>query len=98
MSDFAVYSPSVMPAVVIGSFSVRSAVAGDVDGLAKVMAARGGTFEENIDHAQTMIEGLDVLLITEKDEKAVGWCGIQKFAIHQGTDPEWVDRRADSHT
>lgn len=90
MSDFAVYTPSVRPAVGDGSFNTRLAVMADATALATVMAARGGTVEVHVDRARKMLEKLDVLLIAEKDEDAVGWCGVQKFAIHPGADPEWL--------
>lgn len=78
------------PPVIDGSFSTRLAVTADVGALATVMAARGGTVEGHADHALKMIERLDVLLIAEKDEDAVGWCGVQKIAIDPGADPEWL--------
>jgi len=90
VSDFAVYVPGVKPSAVAGSFITRAAVTADVDALATVMAARGGSVEEHADHARKMIERLDVLLIAEKDGDAVGWCGVQKFAIHPEADPEWL--------
>lgn len=90
MSDFAAYAPSLKLSVFDGSFDARSAVMTDVDTLATVMAARGGTVEEYVDHARKMIESPDVLLIAEKDEDAVGWCGVQKSSIHPGADPEWL--------
>lgn len=90
MSDFAVYAPSVKPSVVEGAFNTRLAVPADVDALATVMATRGGTVDDHVDHARKMIERLDVLLIAEKAGDAVGWCGVQKFAIHPGADPEWL--------
>lgn len=90
MSDFAAYAPSVKPSVVNGMVITRSAVPADADALASVMAARGGTVEGHVDHARRMIERLDVLLIAERDGDAVGWCGVQKFALHPGVDPEWL--------
>jgi len=90
VSDFAVYVPSVKPSAVAGSFTTRAAVMADVDALATVMAARGRSVEEHVDHARKMIERLDVLLIAEKDGCALGWCGVQKFAIHSEADLEWL--------
>ena len=78
------------PSVIDGAFAARLAVVADATALATVMAARGGTVEEHVDRARNMIERLDVLLIAENHEDAVGWCGVQKFAIHPGTDPEWL--------
>lgn len=63
---------------------------GDADALAAVMATRGGIAEELVDRAQTMIENLDVLLIAEKDSRSIGWCGVQKYPIFPGAEPEWL--------
>lgn len=90
MSDYAAYAPGVKPSVADGVVTTRLAAPADVDALATVMAARGGAVEEHVDHARKMIERLDVLLIAESDEHAVGWCGVQKVAIHPGADPEWL--------
>lgn len=78
------------PPIVDGPFSIRQAVTADVGALATVMAARGGTVESHAGHALKTIERLDVLLIAERDEQAVGWCGAQKNAIDPGGDPEWL--------
>lgn len=90
MSDFAVYAPGVKPSAVEGSFTIRPAVPADVDALATVMAARGGTPEQHVDHARKMIGRLDVLRIAENDECSVGWCGVQKVVICSGADREWL--------
>ena len=90
MSDFAAYAPSVNPSVANGTVSTRLADPADAGALATVMAVRGGTVDEHVDRARRMIERLDVLLIAERDGDAVGWCGVQKFALHPGYDPEWL--------
>jgi ribosomal protein S18 acetylase RimI-like enzyme len=90
VNDFAVYVPSVRPSAVAESFTTRAAVTADVDALATVMAARGGSVEERADQARKMIAELAVLLIAEKDGYAVGWCGAQKVPIHPKADPEWL--------
>lgn len=90
MSEFALYAPSVKPSVADETIDTRSAVTADVDALATVMAVRGGSVEEHRDHARKVIARLDVLLIAEQDGQALGWCGIQKFAIFPGAEPEWL--------
>lgn len=90
MSDFAAYAPSVNPSVANGTVSTRLADPADAGALATVMAVRGGTVDEHVDRARRMIQRLDVLLIAERDGDAVGWCGVQKFALRPGSDPEWL--------
>lgn len=62
----------------------------DAVAVAAVMATRGGIAEELIDRARTMMEKLDVLLIAEKDRRAAGWRGVQKYLIFPGAEPEWL--------
>lgn len=90
MSDFVVYRPNMKPPAAEELVDTRSAVTADADALAAVMATRGGIAEELVDRARTMIEKLDVLLIAEKCGRTVGWCGVQKYPIFPGAEPEWL--------
>lgn len=90
MTDFAEYVPRTHPTSSDESVETRSAVPTDADALAAVMAARGGSVEEHVAAARSLIERLDVLLIAEKEGLAVGWCGIQKFSIFPDAGPEWL--------
>lgn len=90
MTDFVDCEPDAHSARSDESVGIRLAEPVDVDGLAAVMAVRGGAIEEYRDRALCLIERLDVLLIAEKDGVAVGWCGIQKFSIHPDAEPEWL--------
>lgn len=90
MTDFVDYEPNAQPVRSAPSVGIRAAAPSDVDGLAAVMAVRGGGHEEHVDRAGRLIERLAVLLIAEKSGVSVGWCGIQKFSIQPDAEPEWL--------
>lgn len=90
MSDFVDYEPDVHGARSDEYVEIRPVESPDVDGLAAVMAVRGGAVEGYRDRALRLIERLDLLLIAEKDGVPVGWCGIRRFAIQPDTELEWL--------
>lgn len=90
MTDFVAYEPSVKSLGPVIDFEIRSALMSDVDALASVMAVRGGSVEDHVEHARHRIEQLDVLLVAVQGDALVGWSGIQKFSIHAGDAPEWL--------
>lgn len=90
MRDFATYEPrlgSPEPAVRVAT---RAAVPTDTLALAGVMSVRGGVVEDYLDRAERLIARLPVLLIAEVDGVAAGWCGIQRYPIMPGEDPQWL--------
>ena len=90
MNDFAVYAPGLRSSSPDDSVETRSPRPKDADALAANMAVRGGSVEEHAARARHLIERLSVLLIAVKGGTPVGWCGIQKFSIFPGGDPEWL--------
>lgn len=90
MSDFVDYQPGRRLPRPAATVEIRSALPQDADALATVMSARGGVVEDHAGQAARLIERLDVLLIAETRSAAVGWCGIQRFAIRPDAEPEWL--------
>ncbi len=90
MTDFVVYEPHAQSPGPVVDIEIRSATLSDIEALAGVMAARGGSVEDHVDLARRLIEQLDVLLVAVRGRVIVGWCGIQRSSIHAGHAPEWL--------
>ncbi|WRS30329.1 GNAT family N-acetyltransferase [Actinomycetaceae bacterium MB13-C1-2] len=69
---------------------IRRAFLRDVEGLAAVMASRGGTADDHMGNALRSIEKLPIFLVAEVDGATIGWCGAQRVSIREGEDPEWL--------
>ena len=90
MTDFVDYEPHAHSTRSEVDVQIRPAMAADADGLAAVLAVRGGAIEEHIDRAARLIEQLDVLLVADRHGELGGWCGIQRHSIRPDAEPEWL--------
>lgn len=90
MTDFVEFDPEAHGSPT-QRLTVRAATSADVDALALVMSARGGTPDEYIDTARRFIERLPVLFLAESEEnEPIGWSGAQRHPILPDGDPTWL--------
>ncbi len=90
MNDFVAYEPAAHGVPSGRAVGIRSAAEADAHGLATVMSARGGELEGHLTTARRRIAQLPVLLIAERDGRAVGWCGAQRCRIDTDRAQEWM--------
>lgn len=90
MTDFVPFEPSARPQRAGAAVTIRAATAADVEGLALVMAVRGGDVTEHRERARRLVERLPVLSVAETGTGLVGWSGAQTSEIEPGRGGEWL--------
>lgn len=71
--------------------NIRASTPEDAQGLAAVLAVRGGTFSDQLVNARRLMEQLPVLLVaTSRSGELVGWSGARRSALHHSATLEWL--------